>query len=423
MSSEIKKPNWLIEIENNSWNPELLISGLSIVFVFAISDEVNDLGIFLVQRFGINPILVFFLILYLNFAITTLKITFATHLFLRGVWIGLVGLNYTFPKGINKQKLSKIQSQDFLLQEIKEPVDRILSLEKICSSIFSLAFSIVGISIFIILIIVFASVLNLIGLSLTQAGIIIAVVFVFMIIPPFIIYYSNKFFKIEDIPLLRKAYVLFTRFTKLIISSESLVVFITNVNRYALMITFYIYSMLMGAYGGRLSERYNKFSNGLIPQSESSVSWLRKKSNKSPKSEWFSQEYYGSNHRNGKLIQNAVIDNYINHREQLEIFIPEFKWDHILLDSLQTETPNMRKTDLLNSMLTVTVDSSYIPELNWMKTTHKVTQQKGWITFLNTTHLNKGKHEIRISKVIWNFSSEKIELHDNWARFDFYQER
>ncbi|HPM30848.1 MAG TPA: hypothetical protein PLJ60_10995, partial [Chryseolinea sp.] len=62
------------------------------------------------------------------------------HLICRGVWVGMVGLSYTFPNGINSEKLK-------FKERFKEKVERlptfqriIINLEKFCSSLFSISF-------------------------------------------------------------------------------------------------------------------------------------------------------------------------------------------------------------------------------------------------------------------------------------------
>ena len=60
------------------------------------------------------------------------------HLFFRGIWIGLVGLSYVFPKGINKQTLGYKGEFDRVIDKIPNVTDQIIKLEKISSSIFSI---------------------------------------------------------------------------------------------------------------------------------------------------------------------------------------------------------------------------------------------------------------------------------------------
>ena len=62
------------------------------------------------------------------------------HLICRGIWIGMVGLSYAFPKGINTEKL---KYQEKYLNKVKSlPAfqEIILKLERVSSFIYSVSF-------------------------------------------------------------------------------------------------------------------------------------------------------------------------------------------------------------------------------------------------------------------------------------------
>ena len=242
-----------------------------------------------------------------------------------------------------------------------------------------------------------------------------------MTLPPIIIFYGKKFFSIEDMPILRKMYVKFSRFIKFILSSDSMAIMITNTNKMALLIILTAYSMLLGAQGGRASERYVKFSQNLIPDSEF-VTNLREKLNKKPRNKYFNQGEYISRLQPGQLIQKAAIDNYNIRSNNLELFVTEFRWDNKLLDSLQNDNETLAKTEFIKNMIMVTIDSAEYQGLDWRKTNHKQTNQSGWITFIDINNLEPGQHKISVDKVIWNYSTGNIEFFKEWNKFEFYKE-
>ena len=44
--NEKKTPDWLIETQNKSWEPEILISGITLTFLFIISSHIYRYGFF-----------------------------------------------------------------------------------------------------------------------------------------------------------------------------------------------------------------------------------------------------------------------------------------------------------------------------------------------------------------------------------------
>ena len=86
--NETKIPKWLIDTQNKSWEPEILISGITLTFLFLLSNYIYNFYGMLIQDFavwdGILRILYCLSIMGLN----GFKIVFITHLILRGIWAG-----------------------------------------------------------------------------------------------------------------------------------------------------------------------------------------------------------------------------------------------------------------------------------------------------------------------------------------------
>lgn len=62
------------------------------------------------------------------------------HLITRGIWIGLVGLSFVWPDGVNKKRLNYEKEFDDEVKGILGLNELVLKWEKICSSIFSISF-------------------------------------------------------------------------------------------------------------------------------------------------------------------------------------------------------------------------------------------------------------------------------------------
>ncbi|MEQ9301479.1 MAG: hypothetical protein RIF33_23070 [Cyclobacteriaceae bacterium] len=75
------------------------------------------------------------------------------HLITRGIWIGLVGLSFVLPDGMNRSRLKFVKEFDQEIDRIPSINGLIIRWEKICSSIFSISFllfmSVVGAYVFV----------------------------------------------------------------------------------------------------------------------------------------------------------------------------------------------------------------------------------------------------------------------------------
>lgn len=134
-----KSPKWLKRLERESWQAELVISGLAIFGSMQLPPYILETGKWALNYFIEPGILLYFAISYLYVASIFLVASFIIHFILRTVWIGLIGLNSVFPEGINR-KYMKNYSRFFIERLLKKyPANNlwIEQLDKICSSIFA----------------------------------------------------------------------------------------------------------------------------------------------------------------------------------------------------------------------------------------------------------------------------------------------
>ena len=135
--NESKTPQWLIDVQNKSWEPEILISGITLTFIFILSKHVYNFFGMLVQDYAVSVGLAFGSYILSIFVFTGLKIILVIHLILRGLWTGFVGLSYVFPDGVNKDRMSSKMRQ----VQFDKPEKFVIKLEEVCSLLFSFIFS------------------------------------------------------------------------------------------------------------------------------------------------------------------------------------------------------------------------------------------------------------------------------------------
>ncbi len=97
-------PEWLRDLEANSWNMELFISGGAIFSLI----QANDWLLSAVESFKITTALVGtdFLFITLILALQLLTLGFGLHLLLRAAWVGLVCVNYLYPDGAQPARVA-----------------------------------------------------------------------------------------------------------------------------------------------------------------------------------------------------------------------------------------------------------------------------------------------------------------------------
>lgn len=132
-------PKWLKKLTKESWQAELIISGIATYGALQLPELINNLGDWAVTYFLPEMAFILWSIMgYLSFASSVLIIGFILHFVLRAIWIGLIGLNSVYPNGINTN--STIYSTSFLeklKRDFSIDYSGLKDLDKVCSVIFT----------------------------------------------------------------------------------------------------------------------------------------------------------------------------------------------------------------------------------------------------------------------------------------------
>ncbi len=138
---------WVKEIARQSWEPELIISGVAIYLSISIHQGLDylletylfDLSL-TSPRDGVGlPLLIYSVFKSISMI---LALTFIVHFIIRAFWVATVGLLSVYPKGIVYKNLPFFN--DFHKQQLELKLGRIegfiLNLDRTASSIFSTSF-------------------------------------------------------------------------------------------------------------------------------------------------------------------------------------------------------------------------------------------------------------------------------------------
>ena len=142
---EKTKPEWLQALEAQSWQAELIASGLAIYGSISMGVYLDGLAEWAVLRFNDRVLnILYFFFFYIYIAHAVLIISFISHLILRILWAGILGLSSVYPHGINMD--SKAYASHFkekLKNEFSDLSKYSLELDKQCSMIFSVLCAVV----------------------------------------------------------------------------------------------------------------------------------------------------------------------------------------------------------------------------------------------------------------------------------------
>jgi hypothetical protein len=97
-----KEPAWLIDLGIQSWQAELVMSGLIVTGLFQLPDVfIRLVEPSIIQSGELEFTFLKFASMGFLMGIDVLVIIFGIHLLFRGIWIALLGLNSVYPNGIN----------------------------------------------------------------------------------------------------------------------------------------------------------------------------------------------------------------------------------------------------------------------------------------------------------------------------------
>ena len=156
----LETPTWLKVLETQSWQAELLISGLLTAGLFRLPDLfIHWTEGYLIESSAFSFWFLSMASLLILVAINILTFFFAAHLVMRAIWVALLGLNSVYPKGINVNSTKGAGPLYWKKAKEKYPnlSDYNLKLDQSCSLIFSFVtvVTIIMISISILIVLVF----------------------------------------------------------------------------------------------------------------------------------------------------------------------------------------------------------------------------------------------------------------------------
>lgn len=377
-----KIPKWLKELQENSWELELLISGGAIFTLFQVSDVwINWLeNMNIISFLPGRPI---FLLLG-TLGLETLKLGFILHLILRAFWLSMVCINYVFPSGINKEKIKWKKPFRINIEEKEDLQSPIIFVDRLCGIVMYLSiistFLLSGI-IFTIFITVSAPMIF--GINTEYIGLVFAVAFFVYLVDlilggllrkiPYLSYLTFPFFTFYDYLTFRKVY------------QKSALLFYTNISKWKFAISALVFFTIALTFSYLSTYRIMHWPNifdereykwQMTEDNGFDINYTRYK-DEIPQDRITKSDFY---------IQSKIIkDNY------LELFILY----RVMFDELIILSEKNEENRHLSNIIEIKINDSVYNDVTWI-TTYKPSNIWGMTAIIPINHLEDGNYILKL---------------------------
>jgi hypothetical protein len=368
-------PEWLKNLQENSWEVELLISGGAIFSLFQVSNIYLEFmeSLKITSHFAGTGV---FIILGM-LGIKILTTGFFFHLFLRAIWLGMVCINYVFPKGISEKKKnyarpysSKFSPNDNLYYEIQR-VDRASGLVMF----FSILSLLVILGVLLSVIILVTIPVGIFDIALPSGILLLWLAYLFDLLffgvlrkIPIISYLTYPIFWVLDFFSLRKLY---EKPLRLMSSNLKRKYAVVGFSSMLLLSSFFTYSSVY---------QLMHWPNLLDPRDNR---W-----NLTAEDNWMSYRFYMDElERHEKKASGPVIQSELIKDEFLKVFIPYNKsFDDFDLDD----------GEYIVSLFRLSIDDVVLDEVSWYSYRAPENDQLGMRTLIDISDLQKGHYRLRV---------------------------
>lgn len=375
-------PQWLQNLQDNSWEIELLISGGAVFTLLQFPDAFLN---FIRTAQITSDIPGTSMILIMGMAgIKILTNGFILHLLLRSYWLAMVCLNYNFPQGIEGRKMKRAfpfrsrHVEGDLRDQIMR-VDRLSGLVIFMTIISTLVLA--GLVVGVIGIVSFMEFLNKSGLLLPEIdkifGISALLYFVDLVFMgvfrkiPILSWLLFPLFWIYDLITFRSFY------------SRSLALFSSNVNRPAFIGGALIFIVITGIstyfplvrimHWPRLFDA-RVYREQLTTSNKALVDW------------------YYADHCEPSQLGVVHIPSHLIETNFLQVNMRYDRW----MDGLLDHSNPIRKDRFLANLIELSVDDSLYLNVEWLETKEIGESKLGLVAMIDISNLPNGAHKVKV---------------------------
>ncbi len=338
---------WLEKLQQESWQLELLISGLALFGIYESKSWINDFVLHVnTFTYGFMSSFTGPIKLLLESGWTIFFINLLIHVILRGLWIGAIGLRYVSQE-IDYDHLGySDRFTAFLKKNVGDYDDFIERLEKICSVLFAYTFLLF---LLLLSLILFFSVTFLIGILMQMWGdgsqphpILLPFIFLYITLGliVFIDFITLGGFKKINEPLVSKVYMWIYRFFSVITLSflyrPLLYNFIDNGYTRKLFFLSIPYIFLIIFYNSIIDNEM--FPHWSSDEAKKYGLYMSKISYEDERAKWYNENDMQRELKKEKLPL-ATLSQFMVDKPYLEIFIKMLGNDQYMLTEMDSLSP------------------------------------------------------------------------------------
>lgn len=423
--NQINKPDWFKNLEAESWQPELVVSGIAIFATLSAPVYIND---FSDLCFSSLPEDVFGGIRmtqqYLTIIVYLLALNFALHFAIRVTWIGFIGLTSVYPEGISFEKLPY---SDYIKSKYKEDFPNIYKITKQLDDYASMIFGFsAGLTMIIISTFSFVTILfflsKLIGFFLPVGFLkdnlfdIFGGFFILIALAASVL--NLKYFHKNEAAQ-RFYYKYMQVFSKVIFAffyrpvQYIVLTFISHVNLKKLMGLYFGYSLFLGLIAG-------------IVMAASGRSFMRSTAfnhsfNYTAKPYTVFPDYYENLRPTNKRITWSTLSSDVIKDDFLKVFIPQLGVDKPQLKTCEgwdTEEDNKReiRVNCFANLHQISINDTVLTDIEFMSYRHPNKSEYGIITYLDSDKLKMGKNILKIERTLEGEEEPRVTEIPFWKR-------
>jgi len=422
-----QKPKWLENIQNNSWEPELFISGGIVFSLLQIPDLLYIWGILLLQQSGYFESLIIARIL--TIAVNGLIVGFILHLIIRGFWVASVCLSYVFPKGIQQEKLEDYQPVfQNKLKKIANTVDFVVLLETLSSLVFALSFLFVlvllGIFVTLLILIPHSSLVEQIGATpflILRIGSIISLGIALLYVLDFL-----TLGKLKKIKWFARFYLpIYTVFSWLSLSPiyrSAYYTLVTNIKSWKLSVVILIYAAVALIFTATTHPENEDFINYKKYLRNNTVTCIHSPNhydNLRSKKELIGSASIQSEFVSGKFLRVFVVHHKIFER------IKDLNCGKIDLDNM-TQKQGKQQLQCLSQVYRLEIDKKPQDSVQWRFHQHPKTKEIGLLTVIPIHKIAVGEHLLQVKLTSPPSKLKRLQryglMNETFAEITFWKE-
>ena len=398
MEKENTDLSWFRKLQKNSWNPEVIISGLTLAFILAFPRDLYEFSAKLIQDWGINYIGGLLTLMYSSFVLNVFKVFLITHLALRFIWTGLLGVSYAFPKGVIDDNLPKTL-KGITFGDLNEWT---MKLERICSLFFGipvyLAFIFIPLTLFLLLLL---AVYRVFDISFF-------IVYIIFILSALLLSLAQFFYK---------------KFYKGTPKAKNLMstlgaTYVSNIGKWKFQLYQLLIILIAVPFVVKDTQNFTMFFQE-VGLNESQLEW--------PKKSWYYEDQRDPSQRFGRVMIPSDITDSDYLRLQIAYYGEDEKYLQLLNGPFSTtlDTLGWQELSIAPDLYRISIDDSVYQMPKWNNVILDQSNQRVYETHIPIADLPSGPHEIMVEKLVMRmafFTETTPVLRKKWAKVGFFKE-